>query len=451
MKLRLSKVGRRLLYLTVFAFGFAFLAVQWKSSDQTHVNDELFYSILHFFDSFSPLYIEHKDIKTYDDYDNMQLPFYFQKKRLVPNIDCRRLFDHDRMEIEKAAQLNKNVVGSGLSFQELTKDCTRFREDRGYIMDSLTDEEKRFPIAYTILLFKSPWQFEILLRAIYRPQNFYCVHIDKKASNDIFDEIASIIRCFPNVFLAPERIKVEWGTISVLTPEIQCMEALLKHKWKYFINLTGQEFPLRTNYELVRILTIFNGSNEAEGLMNWNADVERRWSSAGTPPHNIHLIKGAVHVTLNRETVEYMVNNPIAKEFLKYLHKTEIPDEVFFASLTHNPHLGVPGFFKGHMEKDQSDFAVTKPYLSRYKVWRNTRCSCHGQFVRSVCIFGVGDLPVLALRPEFFANKFYIDYQPYTLRCMDELIFNRTKDEYYRRLEFKTDYYQKLQYIKNIV
>ncbi|XP_061186522.1 beta-1,3-galactosyl-O-glycosyl-glycoprotein beta-1,6-N-acetylglucosaminyltransferase-like, partial [Saccostrea echinata] len=375
----------------------------------------------------------------------------FQKVRNVPNIDCRRLFKHDIREIEKASRLDKFVNEAALSFNELTRDCTKFRKSRGYIIDSSTDEEMCFPIAYSILVYKSPQQFEILLRAIYRPQNFYCVHIDKKASDNIFKEISSIIRCFSNVFLAPMRISVEWGKMSVLTPEIQCMKVLLKFSWKYFINLTGQEFPLRTNYELVRILKIFNGSNEAEGLFKRNADIEKRWSSVGTPPHNIRLIKGAVHVTLNRETVQYIVNNPVAKEFLEYLQKTDIPDEIFFASLTHNPHLGVRGTFKGDIEKDDTDFSSTKPYLSRFKIWKNTRYPCHGQFVRSVCVFGVKDLPILALRPEFFANKFYIDYQPYTLKCMDELIFNRTRDEYFQRLQFRTDYYERLEYIKNIV
>ena len=38
-----------------------------------------------------------------------------------------------------------------------------------------------------------------------------------------------------------------------------------RHRFRYFINLTGQEFPLRTNLELVRIARIFNGSNDVAG------------------------------------------------------------------------------------------------------------------------------------------------------------------------------------------
>lgn len=38
-------------------------------------------------------------------------------------------------------------------------------------------------------------------------------------------------------------------------------------KWKYFINLTGREFPLRTNYELVKILKVYSGSKDGEGTI----------------------------------------------------------------------------------------------------------------------------------------------------------------------------------------
>ena len=61
-------------------------------------------------------------------------------------------------------------------------------------------------------------------------------------------------------------VYVEHG--SVLLPEINCMRDLVRYyrrQFYYFINLTGQEFPLRTNLELVRIARVFNGSNDIAG------------------------------------------------------------------------------------------------------------------------------------------------------------------------------------------
>ena len=39
----------------------------------------------------------------------------------------------------------------------------------------------------------------------------------------------------------------------------------VRHISRYFINLTGQEFPLKTNGELVEILKTLNGSNVVMG------------------------------------------------------------------------------------------------------------------------------------------------------------------------------------------
>ena len=54
---------------------------------------------------------------------------------------------------------------------------------------------------------------------------------------------------------------------SILEPELECMKELYEwdDKWKYFINLSGMEFPLVTNGDLVRILKIYDGANEMEG------------------------------------------------------------------------------------------------------------------------------------------------------------------------------------------
>ena len=101
----------------------------------------------------------------------------------------------------------------------------------------------------------------------------------------------------------------------------------------------------------------------------------------------------------------------------------------------------------------ETDFGVRKPFLSRFKNWQDApnALPCSGKYVRSICIFGIEDLPLLARRPEFFANKFHFDYQRQALLCMDELIYNRTRDEYAQRLDFDTQYYKNLKHIKDIV
>jgi hypothetical protein len=80
--------------------------------------------------------------------------------------------------------------------------------------------------------------------------------INKKA-------ISAIANCFNNVFISSKSYDVKWGEMSVLQADLICMKDLLKYKkWKYFINLTGQDYPLKTNLDIVRILKAFKGAND---------------------------------------------------------------------------------------------------------------------------------------------------------------------------------------------
>lgn len=112
-------------------------------------------------------------------------------------------------------------------------------------------------------VYKDVELFERLLRSIYRPQNYYCIHVDHSSPPSVHAVVRAIVNCFPNVFMPLLLVDVVSYEMSVLEADLICMEELLnKYKnWKYYINLTGQEFPLRTNLEIVRILQFFNGAN----------------------------------------------------------------------------------------------------------------------------------------------------------------------------------------------
>uniref|UniRef100_A0A5K3G782 Myosin motor domain-containing protein n=1 Tax=Mesocestoides corti TaxID=53468 RepID=A0A5K3G782_MESCO len=59
---------------------------------------------------------------------------------------------------------------------------------------------------------------------------------------------------------------------------------------KYLINLTGQEFPLKNNLELTRILRVLKNANLIQQDRFFYS--RRAWRS---PPHGIALYAGAVH------------------------------------------------------------------------------------------------------------------------------------------------------------
>ena len=98
--------------------------------------------------------------------------------------------------------------------------------------DPLSDAELNFPLAYSIVIHKNAGMVERLLRSIYRPQNFYCFHVDKTAPDEFYNAINDISKCFPNVFMS-EREDVIYGGYSRLQADLNCMKKLtavsLKH------------------------------------------------------------------------------------------------------------------------------------------------------------------------------------------------------------------------------
>lgn len=145
------------------------------------------------------------------------------------------------------------------------------------------------------------------------------------------------------------------------------------------------------------------------------------------------------HASIDKKPCPLLLGGKLYTEFHIKLENR------FFVSLAFNPWVS----FVGEPETDQ----LEKPFLTRFKNWGTGvfNWPCHGRRVRQICVLGIGDLPLLARRPEFFANKFYLYYQTYALQCMEELHFNRTRDEFLQHLDFVTDYYEKLEFIKHVV
>ena len=155
------------------------------------------------------------------------------------------------------------------------ENCNCFRSDLDYFVspEDTTDEERRFPIAFSLLTYENLEQTERLLRLIYRPHNIYCIHVDAKSSAEVRDGLDAIAACLDNVFIAKPAISTDWGKISIVHAELLCMRLLLviRKRWKYFINLVGRDFPLRTNYELVKILQAYDGANDVDGTRDEQA------------------------------------------------------------------------------------------------------------------------------------------------------------------------------------
>lgn len=183
---------------------------------------------------------------------------------------CQAIFEGSSSSIAYAEQFpwcNRHDVIHDSDYLSLTKDCHRFVTEHGYLDHPVADEELEFPIAFSILMHENVEQVERLLRLIYRPQNVYCIHVDRKSGSSIHRAAKAIASCFDNVFVARKVVDVYWGEYSLLEAELACLRQLLDDypTWRYYVNLMGREFPLRTNRQLVEIFKAYNGANDVDG------------------------------------------------------------------------------------------------------------------------------------------------------------------------------------------
>lgn len=254
------------------------------------------------------------------------------------------------------------------SFLNVTSACADFKRVRGYRQKPINHEEAEFPIAFNILAHENAEQVERLLRSIYRPQNVYCIHVDAKASQVFRDALRSIASCFENVRLASRSERIIYAGYSRLQADINCMRDHLDSevRWRYLINTAGQAYPLRSVEEMVRILKIYNGANDIEGISGkgvikvrfmseWQEntkfnEVARTGKANPRPPHDLDIVRGSAYGVFSRGFVEFILKDSRAIDLLNWSRKTFSPDEHYWATLHHtysNPHLHTPGGFSG--------------------------------------------------------------------------------------------------------
>jgi hypothetical protein len=109
--------------------------------------------------------------------------------------------------------------------------------------------------------------------------------------------------------------------------------------------MASTEFPLRTNYEIVKILHMFNGANDIEWMTNFQKErVQYVWivnkksdnsheylvrtkRLKAPVPHNYTIVKGLAYCSFSNMFVKYTLTNQYALDLLKWSEDTYSPDE----------------------------------------------------------------------------------------------------------------------------
>ncbi|KAL5965883.1 Beta-13-galactosyl-O-glycosyl-glycoprotein beta-16-N-acetylglucosaminyltransferase 4 [Taenia solium] len=305
--------------------------------------------------------------------------------------------------------------------------CLAFRQR----FPMITRHDGDMNVAFTMVVHKDVLQVARLLRMIYRINNYYCIHLDARSSQSFRKAMDGVAKCFgSNVELVPveKRVAVEWGDESVLRPQLICAEQALQKDptWSYLVNIVGQEFPLKTNLELVAALKALNGSNLVEAFP---IDRFKDWVGNNTLPLKATWYKGTLYGAFRRDFLHMAVRGksmaPIREAVLQ--HKVlQHPDELFFSTLAYNPHLGLPG---ACLIAPPPITEVNLGFPAKYVEWGDYNTVCPTKYTRFVCILGTPHVSLLHNVPHLFANKFHADYHPEAYDQMEEWYFEKLSKE----------------------
>ncbi|XP_030044325.1 beta-1,3-galactosyl-O-glycosyl-glycoprotein beta-1,6-N-acetylglucosaminyltransferase 3-like [Microcaecilia unicolor] len=359
--------------------------------------------------------------------------------------NCSKIIKGDQQAVQWALLLQKNASNKELRVNEMdylnfTKDCEHYKTSRKFIPFPLSKEEENFPIAYSMAIHEQIEMFERLLRAIYNPQNIYCVHVDEKSPEIYKKAVRAIVSCFKNVFIASKLEKLVYTSWFRAQADLNCMEDLLKSAvpWRYLINTCGTDFPIKTNAEIVRALKVLNGKNSLESEkpggkeVRWkfayktsSASIEKTDITKGPPPISSPLFVGSAYFLVTREFVKYVLENPEVQKLIEWSKDTHMPEEHLWATLNRMP--GVPGSSPYHEKYDLSDSNA----IARLQKWAGNDGNiskgaaypqCTGIVRRSVCINGAGDLHWMLQQHHLFVNKFDVRVDDYVVECLEEYL-----------------------------
>ncbi|XP_014742246.1 PREDICTED: beta-1,3-galactosyl-O-glycosyl-glycoprotein beta-1,6-N-acetylglucosaminyltransferase 4 isoform X1 [Sturnus vulgaris] len=375
--------------------------------------------------------------------------YSYPRNEFQYEINCSSIYEQDPHEIGKSLEIRRKEIVD-LTDEDvvaMTSDCHVYRSLRKYQLKLVSPEEESFPIAYSLVVHKDAAMVERLIHSLYSHQNIYCIHYDQKAAKSFKSALNNLAKCFPNIFIASKLETVDYAHISRLQADFNCLSDLIESPvpWKYAINLCGQDFPLRSNFELVAELKKLGGGNMLETSKPSSSKRERFTYhyelmkvpyeymqmpvktniSKNPPPHDIEIFVGSAYFVLSREFIQYTLESSLAKDFFEWSRDTYSPDEHFWATLVRVP--GVPGEVP-RSSQDVTDLQ-SKTRLVKWNYLEDYLYPpCTGTHLRSVCIYGAGELRWLLNYGHWFANKIDSKVDPVLVKCLAEKVAEQQEE-----------------------
>ncbi|BFO68787.1 beta-1,6-N-acetylglucosaminyltransferase [Chryseobacterium sp. KCF3-3] len=192
-----------------------------------------------------------------------------------------------------------------------------------------------------------------MFKKIYTRDQFYLIHIDKKAKQEFIEEIQLYIIHFPNVYIL-DSMNIVSGGFNIVQAELNAMEFLLNvsKEWDYFINLSGEDYPLKSQNIIRKFLTTNKGRNY---LFYYDQKFYRPDTLQRIQNHFTELAYvissfiykrsfmkdvipyiGGKWFMFTRETCLFLTNNKTVMDFEDYYLHTFLPADSFFQTVLMN-------------------------------------------------------------------------------------------------------------------
>ncbi|BCS54647.1 glycosyl transferase [Geobacter sp. SVR] len=249
--------------------------------------------------------------------------------------------------------------------------------------------------AYFIIVHHKLNQFRWLFEAIYSGEDLFCIHADRKSGPEFQEQLRRMIGPRPNVIFLPPR-RVIWGGWRLVAVELEAIRHLLAADadWKYYINLSGQDYPIKP---LPTIKEILRAAWPRNFIRSWPFSAIRELE-----PDDPHLprqlafeafgrlvrtryrlpfprsldirFKGSNWHMLTREFCCWLLEDPLSRRVARMVRYTFIPDEIFFQAVIMN-----------------SPFREMRTDFRRFVIWPGPKIlglEDYPRLLESDCLFG---------------------------------------------------------------
>ena len=279
-------------------------------------------------------------------------------------------------------------------------------------------------IGYLILVHRYPEQFKRLFRAIHDPANQYVVHIDRNSGPALEQDIRDFLAPYPNAEVIESR-RALWGGYSLIDAELRGMARLLEMSddWEVFINLSGQDFPLKSQTDIKAFLTLNRGKEFIRALDQRQIrpdtlariqnvafelrdrilrTVVRRPFLRGVTPYI-----GTQWMMVSRRFCQFVCHDRKADRFKAFYRNTFIADEGFFQTVMKNTDQ------HGRMINDDMRMIDWIP---------------DGDIKLRPRTFTLADAPMLKASPDLFARKFDAEVDDGILTLLEDRVASAPLD-----------------------